>query len=359
MKSPLISVVIPIFSSGRILEQTIISVLEQTFQDFEIVLVDNNASPETRETALSFCTKYPERVFIVHESEQGVCSARNTGILKSRGTYIALLDDDDLMAPERLEKQLQAALDNPSASMITCGADYIEHSSGKIKLRNVQGAPHQWKPLEDYCRDLANRCSPQKSDGSFLLVNPCTMFFPKKKAIDAGLFDPRLNPNYGEDYLFCQQMYMNGNFVNLSEPLAIYRFQAPASLSTRRNPQKLRFLYIQGHKLFYVLWENFGKDRPENVAIFRKIATFHLRVAGRDFIRYEQGTGIGRALLFKAWKYSPMNWEILKDFIKSRFPNKLHPRLFWFESLSSDSIWMDKDKDFSGALFNIPPTWLT
>lgn len=358
MKSPLVSVVITAYRSGNLLEKAIESVLKQTFRDFEIILVDNNASPETHNIVRAYTDKYPDRIRTIHEPQQGACSARNTGIRESKGKYIALLDDDDMMMPGRLEKQLQASFDHPDASMITCGADFIDHATGTILFPNVMGAHGKWKILEQHLRKALKQDFPSRNTDSFLFAYPSTMFFQRQKAIEAGLFDVRLNPNYGEDHVFCVQMFACGDFINIPEPLAIYRFNAPSSTATRHSPQKLRFLYLQGHKAFFVLWETLGKNNPETLSSFRKIAAFHLQIAGRHFLRYSHGTKIARKLLFRAWKFSPFNRELIKDVIKSRAPQKLLPRLFWFKKQNKDLLPPGIDQCFSESLFSIPPAWM-
>ena len=81
------------------------SVLAQTETDWELILVDNNASEETKEVISKYARLFPEKIRSVLEIDQGVCSARNRGIKESKGRYIALLDDDDIMYPERLALQ--------------------------------------------------------------------------------------------------------------------------------------------------------------------------------------------------------------------------------------------------------------
>ena len=262
------------------------------------------------------------------------------------------------MAPERLEKQLKAAIEHPDASMITCGADFIDHSTGRVIHQNVIGAHLKWAILEGYLKDLLTQVSPSRNSDSFVLAYPSTMFFSKQKAIAAGLFDLRLNPNFGEDYEFSVRMFGVGKFVTIPEPLAIYRFNAPASIGTRRNPEKLRFLYLQGHKFFFVLWEDLGQKNPNTKPVFQKIASFHLQLAGRHFLRYEYGTKIGKALLMRAWKNSPFNLELFKDAIKSRFPKRLLPRLFWFDHQFADPLPPGIDRHFEESLFSIPPVWI-
>lgn len=215
--------------------------------------------------------------------------------------------------------------------------------------------------IEHQLISLFEKILPGRSDGHFFLSMPSTMLISKEKALEAGLFDIRLNPNYGEDLDFGVRMFLVGDFVILKESLAIYRKDSPDSLSKRRSSEKVRFLYTQGNKLHFVLWELFNSRNGKNidaVPAFRKMATFHLRLAGKHFLRYANGAKAGRSLLFRAWRYTPAQRGALVDWLKSLFPATMHPRLFWFESHRSDLLPAGTDRSFAEQLFQLPPVWI-
>lgn len=357
-QSPAISVVIPAYRGGALLAEAIDSVLKQTFQDFEIIIVDNNADPETKIVISRYHEKHPEKIRVIHESEQGVCSARNRGILESRGEYISLLDNDDLIKPEKLAKQISAAKENPQASMVICGADFFDGDTGGIEKKNVIGATGRWKDWEMLCRKLLEKIYPERNSKTFHLTLPSTMFFAKKIAIASGLYDRRLNPNFGEDFEFCMRMYGLGNFILINDSLVLYRTNGPASLASRRRSDKVRFLYTQGNKLHFIIWEYFSPKNNSILPIFRKMAAIQLSLAGLHFLRYTNGTLQGRFLLFRAFKYSPTDIKLLKIFFKSLLPKYLHGRLFWFGSHRKELLPADTNQSFAKKLFCIPPVWL-
>lgn len=168
MTSPEISVVIPSYRGGSLLAEAIESVLVQSFQDFEIVLVDNNADPETKAIILRYMKEYPNRIRVFLETEQGVCSARNRGILESYGNYIALLDDDDMMTPDRLEKQRRAAIKEPDASMVVCRANYLDGKTGEILESSVidqRGGKKEWKEMECLIQQAVEANSSRRTKG--------------------------------------------------------------------------------------------------------------------------------------------------------------------------------------------------
>lgn len=136
MDTPVISVVITMYREGELLGETVDSILDQTFQDFEIVLVNNNADPLTLTVANRYCETHPEKIRIVHEPIQGVSAAKNRGIIESHGTYIALHDGDDLSHPERLSIQLKTFLQNPEASFICSWFDRVG-PDGKQTIKKI------------------------------------------------------------------------------------------------------------------------------------------------------------------------------------------------------------------------------
>ena len=101
---PKVSVVIPTCTRPHLIKRTVDSVLKQTFQDFEIIIVDDGLKERAEEVVKNI---KDERIkYIQHEVNKGGGAARNTGIKATQGDYIAFLDDDDEWAPDKLEKQI-------------------------------------------------------------------------------------------------------------------------------------------------------------------------------------------------------------------------------------------------------------
>lgn len=104
--APTVSVVIATQNRAELLSEAIVSCLYQTVSDFEIVVVDDGSTDNTMEVLASFDD--PRVRWVRLDSPRGIAAARNLGTQQARGEYIAVLDDDDLMVPDRLERQLQA-----------------------------------------------------------------------------------------------------------------------------------------------------------------------------------------------------------------------------------------------------------
>jgi glycosyltransferase involved in cell wall biosynthesis len=101
-KQPLVSVIIPTFNRGWILEKAVDSVLAQDFENYELIVVDDGSTDNTKE----ILDRYGSSIVLLEQSNQGVSAARNRGIAASNGNYIAFLDSDDLWLPQKLSRQL-------------------------------------------------------------------------------------------------------------------------------------------------------------------------------------------------------------------------------------------------------------
>ncbi|MDI1254752.1 MAG: glycosyltransferase family 2 protein [Flavobacterium sp.] len=106
MKAPLVSVITPAFNSEKFIAETIRSVQNQTFPDWELLIVDDCSSDKTVAIVAAFAENDPRIQLIQLQKNSGTGIARNTAVAKASGKYIAFLDADDLWKPEKLEKQI-------------------------------------------------------------------------------------------------------------------------------------------------------------------------------------------------------------------------------------------------------------
>ena len=102
LKIPIISVIIPTYQRADLVAGAIESVLAQTYQDYEIIVVNDGSTDNTKEVLATFGNS----ITAIHQENRGLSAARNAGITISSGKYIAFLDDDDLWLPEKLAKQI-------------------------------------------------------------------------------------------------------------------------------------------------------------------------------------------------------------------------------------------------------------
>ncbi|WP_339147875.1 MULTISPECIES: glycosyltransferase family 2 protein [unclassified Sutcliffiella] len=106
MSSPLVSVITPSYNAERFIAETIESVKKQTFTDWEMIIVDDCSSDNTREILQDYAANDPRIKPIFLKENSGAAVARNTALNEAKGDYVAFLDSDDFWLPEKLEKQL-------------------------------------------------------------------------------------------------------------------------------------------------------------------------------------------------------------------------------------------------------------
>jgi len=106
LNQPLVSVIIPAYNAENFIPKTLESVLSQTYQNIEVLVVDDGSTDTTAEIVKSFVQK-DSRVSLLQQSNAGVAAARNLAIEKSKGEYIAPIDADDIWYPQNLEKQVK------------------------------------------------------------------------------------------------------------------------------------------------------------------------------------------------------------------------------------------------------------
>ena len=134
--NPMVSVIIPAYNRSHLVTRAIQSVLNQTYKDFEVIVVDDGSTDDTKEAIANF---HNEKIrYLRHEKNKGGSAARNTGIKAARGEYIAFLDSDDEWVPEKLEKQIQKIKQSPKkVGVIYCGHILVSDKSKRV-LRRVK-----------------------------------------------------------------------------------------------------------------------------------------------------------------------------------------------------------------------------
>lgn len=131
----LVSVIIPTYNQPGFLVQAIESVLKQTYKNYEIIVIDDGSTDNTKEILDSYIKN--RKIKYVYQNNKRQAAARNTGILNSKGEFIAFLDHDDLWLPKKLELQVPLFKDKEVALVYTNSEDI--NSKGKtIKKRNLK-----------------------------------------------------------------------------------------------------------------------------------------------------------------------------------------------------------------------------
>jgi glycosyltransferase involved in cell wall biosynthesis len=231
---PKVNVIIPTFNRAEFLCHAITSVLNQTFQDFEIVIIDDASRDHTQDVVTNF--KDTRIKFIRHQVSQGAAEARNTGIINSNCKYIAFLDDDDEWLSDKLQMQIDF-LENSSQEVggVCTSQLIVDRVSGK--------APYVWSP--EVPLDLSK--DNPIATSSILLRRECFE--------ECGLFDGSMPAV--SDYDMWIRISKKFSFVFIKEPLI--RYHIHKNRITHNYEKK-----IIGLEILFKKHDEFFKSNPRS-----------------------------------------------------------------------------------------------
>ena len=201
----LVSIVIPCFNSESFIRDCIYSVLSQTYNEIEVIVVDDGSTDST----LKILEEFSKSITILKQENHGAASARNRGIEQSRGRFVALLDSDDIWKPDKLEKQMNIMV-NGNFDLVYCGGESMGQS----------GPPRRYVP------SFSGNCyqhfveNPTKA----IVILGCSSALFRKSILDrSGYFDEDFT-GAAEDWDFFRRYSRHGQFGFSEEILIKYRF---------------------------------------------------------------------------------------------------------------------------------------
>jgi glycosyltransferase involved in cell wall biosynthesis len=197
-----VSVVIPYYNGSKVVGEALASVRAQTLKPHEIIVIDDGSRPP--EAAVLDQVALPGEQIVHLDRNRGACVARNIGIVRATGTHIALLDCDDIWAPQKLEKQMRFLRDNPSYRAVHTG----------LKSVDGQGLEFFGHKSEVHFEDLVSFPCP---------AFPSATILERQALLECGLFNPTKRA--------CQDLDLFLRFTSqypigcVDEPLVIRRIQ--------------------------------------------------------------------------------------------------------------------------------------
>lgn len=266
MKSPEISVLMWNYNYDGYLAQAVESVLSQSWNDFELIIIDDGSTDSSWQLLRNYQEKYPEKIFIFqHEGgvNRGIAESYGLALAKARGEWIAFLEADDLWLPDALRKRTQAARACPRAGVIY--TDYEPFG--------VFPAVLCWKMYAWMNRRAA--CAYQAADlfASFLKRNPIASFshFMTRKSLLTGL--PPLQASAGGrfDWWVLGHLSCVTEFCFVPEKLTRWRIHKKSALYGRMGVRAIRELLVF-LKEYSLSLESFLSLIPDNGQRLRQIA---------------------------------------------------------------------------------------
>jgi glycosyltransferase involved in cell wall biosynthesis len=261
----LFSVIIPLYNKAAYIERAIQSVLSQTFQEFELIVMDDGSTddPFVQLSVIShqLSVNAPEihkKVRVIQQQNQGVSTARNNGVKLAKYEYIAFLDADDTWEPTYLEEMNGLIVAYPEAGIY--GSSYYIVKNGKKRIAPI-GIDREFESgLINYCQVYSKTlCMPLTSISTIL---------PKYIYINENGFKPNLK--LGEDFDLWARVGTTYPVAFLNKPLASYH--QDVDLSNRAIGEKLYEPYE------HMLFTDYGrlKNNPDFVYLYERLALYGL-----------------------------------------------------------------------------------
>jgi glycosyltransferase involved in cell wall biosynthesis len=285
---PKVSVVIPAFNTAPYLAETLGSVLEQTYRDFEICVVDDGSTDNTLEVARSFGPPVTVRT----QANQGPATARNLAIRQTAGEYIAFLDSDDVWVKDKLAEQVALLEAQPELGWVFGEAQmFVQEADQKRVLRKI-----------GYTADPTFK---QLLFGDFI---PNSTVVMRRRCVEQiGLLNEARELIGVEDYEYWLRLARQFAFFGIARPLAFYRVRPGNLMGAGQDIAKglrlpLRVLE-QLERQFPKVWDESEVDRN------KLFARLHIR-AGHAWKQQGQWLNCARAY-GGALGYSP-SWRVLR-----------------------------------------------
>lgn len=293
----LVSIIMPLFNNEKYVSETIESVLNQTFNDFELIIIDDCSRDNSREIVRKYREKDNRIKLISHNKNTGIAKTTNDGLDIANGKFIAFIDSDDVWDQRKLEKQLKVLENNEN---------YIVWSEGEVIDENSE-------PTGQTFTQIHNAITKKKSgnifnellQGNYLFKSSLIL---KKKNIGNRRFNERLR--ILDDYLFELALATKYNYFFINEPLTKYRIHGTNITCDQKSIGTDLF------KLRTIIIKNYDKYIPKSIKW-----DLILGIINQYFKNGEKRKS--RSYIYKLAKVYPLSplifWYMVKSLINSNF----------------------------------------
>ena len=290
---PLVSVVMPSYNHHRFIADSIESVLQQDFEDFELIIVDDASTDASTDTIARYEAADPRIRFIAHEANSGISRTLNDGIDAAKGKFIATASSDDVWTTDKLTKQLDAVAHNDD--LVVWSEGELIGDKGQVLGRNFTEMHKATlrKKSGDIFQELLM--------GNYIF-GP-TLFF-KRSNLGAIRFDEELA--FMNDHKFVLELARNYNFCYIAEPLAKYRIHGSNTIvgSSREVKERRRLGRMERASIYEEMLRQYNRTIPNKTKaeVYANLSCFHMQ-----FGESKKTAGF----YLQAIRCNPYSWSIL------------------------------------------------
>ncbi len=292
MKNPEISVIMPVYNAGKYIEQAINSILNQTFIDYEFIIIDDGSEDNSVEIIKSFDDS---RIKFYQKEKKGIVEQLNFGIEKSTAYLIARMDADDISLPDRLETQFKHLKGNKDLGLVGCNVSFIDNNGKKI--------------IDKYYPEKNNEIEYMMP----ILTSVCHAASLTYKSALKKVGEYTNSYEYAEDQdLFLRMLFSGVKMYNIQKVLYCYRIA-----NNLINASKIETQKKSSYKI--------GKNYLTKI-YFNKNYDFYFRSALLEY--YYGDINFARGLLIQTIKKYPWKfYKVLRYLVISLLGNKIIKRL--------------------------------
>jgi glycosyltransferase involved in cell wall biosynthesis len=241
---PKVSVIIPTYNRADLLPRAIQSVINQTYKDWELLIIDDGSTDNTKEIVEGFIKKDSRIKYFYEENSGAPGRPKNFGIQKSNGKYIAFLDSDDEWLPEKLERQISVFKLDDNIGLVSCEAFIADQDGNIVDRIRMDQVPVGGVLPEILLKDFMFSCS--------------SIVIPKSVFEHIGLRDENPEIGIAEDREYELRIATNGyKFIVIHEPL--FKYFVHGNNITRKGVGHSLHYAMAAYKYIHV-FEHYGLD---------------------------------------------------------------------------------------------------
>jgi glycosyltransferase involved in cell wall biosynthesis len=313
--SPKVSVVMSVFNGEVYLAEAIDSILNQTFSDFEFIIVDDGSTDSSANIIQLFTDSRIQLISL--DKNMGLASALNHGVNQAQGQYIARMDSDDISLPSRFQEQV----------------NYMDAHSDVIVLgTQMQVVDADKNPLFDFDVPLQHSLIVWNLFFGRTFAHPSVMM-RRNVLVQVGVYDESIST--AQDVDLWSRLIGQGRFANLADQLILYRTHEKAT-SIQKASQQKNVLHITLKRLLMQLWGDDASD--ETVARFLKIRSGKFTFTKTEYGQVVEETHrLAVSMIAQNW-ILPEEWHLIDDDIK-RLDDHIKPHYpLWKRLLNRISL---------------------
>ncbi len=296
-----LSVVMSVYNAELFLKESIESILNQTYHNFEFIIINDGST----DNSLSIIKTYNDkRIVLINQENRGLSKSLNTGISIAKAEYIVRMDADDIAYPERLQKQLDFMLTNPSCVLAGSNVDFLDVNGQFLYTSNFATDN---ETIKGKLPDVE-------------IVHSVAIF--KKSAFFIGQQYPEEIFQHFEDRILFNRLSVYGDFFNLPESLLAYRL-VPSSISNLNSNRVKRLKKVSDQIIlnnFTITDANIREvESITNISKKKKLANYHLRIGSIHLKKNKKSDAakhFSRSLF-----YNPLVWQTYLKLIACTLPH--------------------------------------